>query len=94
MNNITREEVAVMLKRTLEVFYPDMDFQLLEDPDFSDEGISSWAYDSMQYMAYKEILKGDINGKVNPKNHTSREEAVIVALRIYQQFDFKKPNIA
>ena len=91
---ITREEVAVMLKRTLEVFYPNMDFKFVENPDFSEEGISSWANDSMQYMSYKEILKGDKDGKINPKNHTTREEAVMVALRIYEQFDFKKPNIA
>lgn len=93
-NNITREEVAVMLKRTLEALYPNMDFKLGENPDLSEEEISSWAYDSMKYMTYKEILKGDINGKINPQNHTTREEAVIFALRVYEQFDFKKSNIA
>lgn len=93
-NYTVREEVAVMLKRTLEVFYPNMDYKFKENHNFSEEGISPWAYDSLQYMAYKGILKGDQEGKIYPRNHTTREEAVVIALRVYQQYGFKKINKA
>lgn len=84
---ITRQEISIMLRRTLEVFYPDMDFGYVEISNYADEDIAVWAYDDMQYMIHKEILKGDLNGKVNPWGHTTREEAVVVALRLFNRFN-------
>lgn len=86
-NPITREEVAVMLTRTLKIFYPKMNFNYVENTDIAKEYISPWAYDDMQYMVYKEILKGNEFGKVNPKGHTTREEAAVLALRVYNEFN-------
>ncbi|WFA10156.1 S-layer homology domain-containing protein [Tissierella sp. Yu-01] len=85
---ITRQEIAIMLRRMLEVFFPDMDFGYVEEYDYADDGdIAVWAYDDMQYMIHKEILRGDLNGKVNPWSHTTREEAVVVVLRLFNKFN-------
>ena len=91
---IKREELAVMLKRSLEVVYPTMDFKSEENPSLAEEEVSSWAFDSVQYMLNRGIIRADINGKINPQSHTTREEAVIYALRVYELFEHKKSNMA
>lgn len=83
---ITRQEIAVILRRLLEIFYPDMDFDYVE-VEVSEETIATWAYDDMQFMLHKEILRGDQNGRIHPTGHTTREEAVVVALRLFNKFN-------
>ena len=81
---LNRQEVAVMLKRTLEVLNPDMDFSY--KVSINDPSIAEWAVKEVSYMLEHGILKGDGKGLINPTGYTTREQAVILALRTYDKF--------
>ena len=84
---VTRQEIAVMLKRTLALLYPDMDFSYGKDTLPSIESnIAEWAVYEINFMKEQGILVGDSNGLINPTGHTTREQAVILALRTYEKF--------
>lgn len=85
-NPVTRQEIAVMLRRTLSVVYPKMDFSYGQLQPTIESNIANWAVEDVNFMRYKEILKGDQAGLVNPIGHTTREQAVIMALRTYDTF--------
>lgn len=86
-NPVTRQEIAVMLKRTLEAIYPDMDFSYSNNlPPTPESNIASWAIEEVNFMRDNSILKGDDNGLINPIGHTTREQSVILALRTHDIF--------
>ena len=85
-NPVTRQEIAVMLKRVLTVVNPQMDFSYGALQPTIESNIASWAIEEVSFMRFKEILKGDQDGLINPTGHTTREQAVIMALRTYDTF--------
>lgn len=85
-NLVTRQEIAVMLVRTLKVVNPDLDLTYDDSAYTSESNIASWAKDPVFFMRSKEILKGDDKGLINPLGHTTREQAVILALRTHDTF--------
>lgn len=94
---LSREQAAHMLARLYKIFAypgwtPETDdkftFEEIDIPKFSDDAdISPWAYDSVYLMAGKEILKGGTDYNVMPKARASREQAIIMALRILDAID-------
>ena len=48
-----------------------------------DEFISDWAYYSVYFMAKNEIAKGMGDGSFAPQNALTREQAVLMALRLW-----------
>ena len=85
-NLVTRQEIAVMLVRSLKVVSPDLDLAY-DDKDYTNESnIASWAKDAVFFMKSKEIIKGDKKGLIKPLGHTTREQAVILALRTRDTF--------
>lgn len=86
-NFVTRQEMAVMIKRTLALVYPNFDFTS-EASDFSldDDQISDWALSEVRFLSNRGILKGDYQGNILPLGNTTREQAVAIVLRSYEMF--------
>ena len=95
--NISRQEVAVMFRNSIRAFLPAEDFSTAGAPAFSDIGqVSSWALDAVLYTGRKGFLKGT-NGAFMPQaltaqqkaalyGTTKREEAIAIAVRVYESF--------
>ena len=83
--NITREEMAVILDRTmikLDINLPiTMNLLIFAD---SDE-ISDWADNSVQTMNKLGIIQGVGNDKINPKGNTTIEQAIVMAVRFVER---------
>ena len=75
--NISREEAAVMLTRTLVSSECVIDMSYNSEFKFADdEYISDWSKSSVYFMADKKIILGMGDNKFAPKNITANEEAV------------------
>lgn len=97
---INREQVATMLSRAIRKMVPDGDFSTIGAPTFTDQkDISAWALDHVLYMSKLGIIKGT-DGKFMPKAittaqvaagyaNTTREQAVAMSLRTYNQIKAK-----
>ncbi|MGM0397092.1 MAG: S-layer homology domain-containing protein [Bacillota bacterium] len=83
-NPITRQDIAVVITRTIEKV--DSSVNLVYSPISSENGISAYAYDSVMFLAYNEILKGDENNNIHPLEYTTREQAVLLTTRTYEHF--------
>ena len=82
---ITREEIATMYYRTINAALPG--FKKAEKfvniiPDM--ESVSGWAADAVKFANMCEVMIGDEKGNVNPKQNTTREQAIAMTLRIYK----------
>lgn len=94
--NLTREQGAVMLARLYKALkvsgwsiekdeqYPlEYDELLVEVNDFSDKDkIADWAKNSVYYLFSKEVIKGMEDGSFSPQSGITREQAIILALRL------------
>lgn len=79
---ITRQEIAVIIIRLLELVDKELVHELeVDNSRLIQQGVSDWAIEGVGFMVKNNILQGDENGYINPLNHTTREEAVILALR-------------
>lgn len=95
---ITREECATMLFRTLKKIAPKEDFTVAGVKDFSDQKrISKWALDAAKYMSKIGIVTGNEKGEFMPKAGTAaeaavkfgmatREQAIVMAYRAFEKF--------
>lgn len=73
---IPREQVAAMLTRTVRAVKPSISLDAAGTPAFADDAlISSWAKESVYFMAKHEIIKGVGGNKFAPRNTTAAEEA-------------------
>lgn len=83
--NITREQVGVIIYRTLQAAkprykYPDFEY-IFRDYNM----ISSWARKSVGYLYGIEVISGVGDDSFNPKGYTTREEAIVLAKRMYDK---------
>ncbi|MDR7857432.1 NlpC/P60 family protein [Tissierella sp.] len=84
--NITREEVSLILYRTLQVAKPRYDYTNPNEYIFKDyDEISTWAIEAVSYLYGIEALSGVGDNRFDPKGHTSREEAIVISKRIYDK---------
>lgn len=80
---VTRQEAALMLSRV----YTKLGGEIpqVEGTTFADNGeISNWAMDAVAFMAGKEIVNGVGGNKFNPQGNASIEQALIIALRMFE----------
>ncbi len=94
--DISREEVATMLTRTLKAYIPGLDTSTTTVEKFADDAdISPWAKESVYFMVSKNVLYGIGDNKFAPKNtnsheiamkyaNSTREQALIMAVRAYE----------
>lgn len=78
--DISREEVATMLTRTIKAYIPNLDTTPKTAFTFADDAsISDWARESVYFMVDNEIIFGIGDNKFAPKNTTASEEAILYA---------------
>lgn len=83
---ITRQEIAVMITRTLNASGISTKITDSSFP-FADRGqISSWADDSMQFVYSNGIMKGIDSSSIGPILNTSREQAIVLMKRTYEKY--------
>lgn len=91
---ITRQEISVMLYRTLRAAKPEYEYSGLYDHIFADYNmISSWAREAVGYLYGIEVINGVGDNLFNPKGNTSREEAIVLANRMYEKALATKGNL-
>ncbi len=82
----TREEVSVILFRTLKAARSGQDYIARNEYMFSDNNmISVWAKEAVYYMHSVQIVNGVGDNKFNPQNETSCEESIIFVKRIFEK---------
>ena len=87
-NSITRQEICVMIYRTLKAADPDIDANSSGVSAFTDESsIAPWAIDAVRFASKNGIMKGTGGGNINPLNNTSREQAIVLLKRTFDSFE-------
>ncbi|NLK44926.1 MAG: hypothetical protein GX300_11105 [Tissierellia bacterium] len=83
---ISREELAVMLYRTLQAAKPRFDYSGDHEHYFNDYYlISPWAKKAVDYLYVTEVINGVGDNRFKPKGSTTREEAIVTVKRIYDK---------
>ena len=81
-NNITREDMAVILGRVYDLKNLALEKKLM--PEFTDEDtISEYALESVKKLAGLKIIGGYDDGSFKPKNSLTRAEAAVVIHRFF-----------
>lgn len=79
--NITRQDVMVMLKRgldTLQITLPESDAPVFQDA----EEIAPYAEEAVRELSAAGIIQGDDNGTFRPNDFCSRAEAAVLLSRV------------
>jgi len=98
---INREQAATALTRVLKrayipgwSFVTDNEYTMIMDrvPPFDDEdAISSWARESVYFMASNSVIEGVGDNRFAPSVSATREQAIIIGLRLFMSFDDNPP---
>lgn len=84
---ISREQIAAMLNRAVKVLKPGVDLSVAGAPTFADEKeIESYFVENVKFMAKNGLIGGVGNNKFAPKATCTREQAVLIALRVYETY--------
>ena len=83
---VTREEISVMLYRTLRAAKPEYDYSDITGHKFADqEEISPWAEEAVGYLYGIGVINGVGDDRFNPGGETTREQAIVFAVRMYEK---------
>lgn len=84
---VNREQIASMMHRAVKVIKPSADFSIQGAETYADEAlISPWALESVKFMNKNGFIKGFAEGKFDPKGTTTREQAVVMAVRTFEMY--------
>lgn len=87
-NSITRQEMCVMLVRSINAILGDAFALTYDAQTFADDGdIAPWAYAYVQYAYGKGIIRGVDETHIAPLGTATCEQAVIMVYRISQNID-------
>lgn len=86
LNNITRQEMCVMILRALNVSVQGLNTSPGEFPFKDADKIAPWAIDAMKFAYKNGIMKGLSAETIDPLSNTPREQAIILLLRTYKKF--------
>jgi fibronectin type 3 domain-containing protein len=87
-NPITRQEICVMIYRTLKADDPSLNVGASSAAQFADQNqIASWAIDSVRFANENGIMKGTGGNKISPLNNTTREQAIVLLERTFESFE-------
>lgn len=82
---ITREEIAVMLKRALDKGRPEFNYNY-QYKRFEDENeFSDWSLTAIKYLRSLEVIQGNSKNYFLPKANTTIQEASIMTYRLLEQ---------
>ncbi|MFD0959951.1 S-layer homology domain-containing protein, partial [Paenibacillus chungangensis] len=77
---VTRQEMAIMIVRTLRYFGIALENK---NPSFNDQDdIADWAEKDVQFAASAGIVRGDEQGSFQPTDYASRAEAAVMLIRL------------
>lgn len=84
---INSNELSQTLKHSLKEKFTDViifesDDNKLQLERFVDILIGDWYFDSIQYLANKNYIKGYLDGNFKPNNYITREEAAQIAYKV------------
>jgi hypothetical protein len=83
---VNRQQVAVMLYRTISAMNPGADLGTSGAGTFVDEkDIAPWALEAVKFMNKNGFLKGYDN-KIDPNGICTREMSVLIATRVYEKY--------
>lgn len=85
-NHITRQEIAVMLHRAIAAANSEMIDGKYEITFADKEEIASWAQEAVGFMNQKGILGGVGGNRVSPGGNTTREQAIALVKRTFENF--------
>ena len=90
-NKVTREQISAMLLRTLQAAMPNVPTTAEFKTQFHDiNNISPWALEAVRFMNGNGILNGstlsDGTSYILPQGNTTREQAILLVLRLYNAF--------
>ncbi|MDX9872462.1 MAG: S-layer homology domain-containing protein [Clostridia bacterium] len=100
---INREQVAAILLRTIKRMAPHGDYSTAGAPTFTDQkDVSDWALESVLVISRLGIIRG-VDGKFMPRatttaqqaagySNTTREQAVLMSLRAFENLDTIKAS--
>ncbi len=84
---LTREEMCVIICRTLEAIDDELITEISPDISFKDEHlISDWAKKYVLFCSYHNIMNGAGDNTINPKGMLSKEQAIILLNRGFNKF--------
>ena len=84
---INREQIAAMLNRAVKVLKPGVNLSIAGAPTFADEKeIETYFVENVKFMAKNGLIGGVGNNIFAPKNTCTREQAVLIALRVYETY--------
>ena len=93
-NAITRQEISVMLYRTLKAAKSKYDYSGLNNHVFADTAmISVWAREAVGYLYGIEVVNGAGDNLFNPLSNTSREEAIVLVERMHEKVLLSTENL-
>lgn len=82
-----REQIAAMLYRAVKAMKPDADFSTAGAPIFSDsKSVSNWAVENVKFMSKNNFIGGVGNSRFDPKGTATREQAIAIAVRVYEKY--------
>lgn len=86
----TREEVSVMLYRTLRNAGVDLNSMKKNQAAFSDRHlISDWAHEAVITLRAAAVIDGVGNNRFAPQGTTTREQAITLVKRVFENFSDK-----
>lgn len=87
LDRITRQEICVMIFRTLAAVKPNLNKNISGSFPFKDSNlIAAWAIDSVKFAYANSIMKGTTPTTISPLSNTSREQAIVLIKRTYDQY--------
>lgn len=82
-----REQIAAMLNRAVGVIAPDADLSVEGAPTFVDEkDIAPYFVENVKFMAKNGFISGVGGNRFAPKDQCTREQAVLIAVRVYEAY--------
>ena len=86
---LTREQAATMIDRTYKSIENIKKIRFKRQITFNDDYmISNWAHGSVYFFAQSGIIAGMGNNFFAPQAQTSREQALLLALRLYDNYPY------
>ncbi|WP_162463347.1 S-layer homology domain-containing protein [Paenibacillus psychroresistens] len=81
---ITRQEIAVMLMRTVKAAKPMLVLDTSKKFEAADEAkIASWAVEAVNWALNSNIMSGIGENRIDPTGNTTREQAIVLVKRAY-----------
>src|SRR5690606_35472313 len=86
--SITRQELSVMLVRTMKALDSKFQPTVSKSISFADGNeIASWAIKEVQYMFDQGIIQGVGGSRIEPTGLTTREQAIVLTVRTFKLYE-------